>query len=89
MTIDVQLSELGHGLLGGGQLAGINPSEVTLGLGGSNAAHHSDAPEEPLLISSSPVGSLQDEDMDDFKVTRSACNLGCTDIDTGIGPISF
>lgn len=67
MTIDVQLSELGHGLLGGGQLTGINPSELTLGLGGSDAAHHSDAPEEPLLISSSPVGSLQDEDMDDFK----------------------
>ncbi|KAM4728453.1 TOX high mobility group box family member 4 [Anableps anableps] len=67
MTIDVQLSELGHGLLEGSQLSSINPSELTLGLGGSNTGHHSDAPEEPLLISSSPVGSLQDEDMDDFK----------------------
>ncbi|XP_014857699.1 PREDICTED: TOX high mobility group box family member 4-A-like isoform X2 [Poecilia mexicana] len=67
MTIDVQLSELGHGLLEGSQLTGMNPSELTLGLGGSNPGHHPDAPEEPLLISSSPVGSLQDEDMDDFK----------------------
>ncbi|XP_054889474.1 TOX high mobility group box family member 4-A isoform X2 [Poeciliopsis prolifica] len=67
MTIDVQLSELGHGLLEGSELTGINPSDLTLGLGGSNLGHHPDAPEEPLLISSSPVGSLQDEDMDDFK----------------------
>ncbi|XP_008431185.1 TOX high mobility group box family member 4-A isoform X2 [Poecilia reticulata] len=67
MTIDVQLSELGHGLLEGSQLTGMNPSELTLGLGGSNPGHHPDVPEEPLLISSSPVGSLQDEDMDDFK----------------------
>ncbi|XP_014870373.1 TOX high mobility group box family member 4-A isoform X2 [Poecilia latipinna] len=67
MTIDVQLSELGHGLLEGSQLTDMNPSELTLGLGGSNPGHHPDAPEEPLLISSSPVGSLQDEDMDDFK----------------------
>ncbi|XP_023191594.1 TOX high mobility group box family member 4-A-like [Xiphophorus maculatus] len=67
MTIDVQLSELGHGLLEGSQLTGMNPSELTLELGGSNPGHHPDAPEEQLLISSSPVGSLQDEDMDDFK----------------------
>lgn len=73
MTIDVQLSELGHGLLEGSQLTGMNPSELTLELGGSNPGHHPDAPEEPLLISSSPVGSLQDEDMDDFKVTRIIC----------------
>ncbi|KAM4557033.1 TOX high mobility group box family member 4-B isoform 1-T1 [Fundulus diaphanus] len=67
MTIDVQLSDLGHGLLEGTPLGGINPSELTLGLGGGNAGRHSEAPDEPLLISSSPVGSLQDEDMDDFK----------------------
>uniref|UniRef100_A0A3Q2QV06 TOX high mobility group box family member 4 a n=1 Tax=Fundulus heteroclitus TaxID=8078 RepID=A0A3Q2QV06_FUNHE len=67
MTIDVQLSDLGHGLLEGTALGGINPSELTLGLGGGNAGRHSEAPDEPLLISSSPVGSLQDEDMDDFK----------------------
>ncbi|XP_038156421.1 TOX high mobility group box family member 4-B [Cyprinodon tularosa] len=59
MTIDVQLSELGHGLL--------NPSELTLGLSGNTSGHHSDANDEPLLISSSPLGSPVDEDMDDFK----------------------
>ncbi|MED6241205.1 hypothetical protein ATANTOWER_002839 [Ataeniobius toweri] len=67
MTIDVQLSDLGHGLLEGSQLTSINPSELSLGLGGSNTCHHSDAPDQSLLISSSPVGSLQDEDVDDFK----------------------
>ncbi|XP_067331692.1 TOX high mobility group box family member 4-A isoform X2 [Channa argus] len=67
MTIDVQLGDIGHGLLGGGQLTTINQSELALGLGGENLRHHSETPEQPLSATPSPVGSLQDEDMDDFK----------------------
>ncbi|XP_008284222.1 TOX high mobility group box family member 4-A isoform X2 [Stegastes partitus] len=61
MTIDVQLGDIGHGLLGSSQLSTINPSELALGLGGENM------PEQPLSATPSPAGSLQDEDMDDFK----------------------
>ncbi|XP_068604558.1 TOX high mobility group box family member 4-A isoform X2 [Brachionichthys hirsutus] len=60
MTIDVQLGELGHGLLGGPHLSTINQSELALGLGGGT-------PEQPLSATPSPASSLQDEDMDDFK----------------------
>uniref|UniRef100_A0A3Q3MNU8 TOX high mobility group box family member 4 a n=1 Tax=Mastacembelus armatus TaxID=205130 RepID=A0A3Q3MNU8_9TELE len=67
MTIDVQLGDLGHGLLGSSQLTTINQSELALGLGGENTSHHSETPEQPLSATPSPVGSLQDEDMDDFK----------------------
>lgn len=68
MTIDVQLGDMGHGLLGSSQLTTINQSELALGLGGENITHHSEAPEQPLSATPSPVGSLQDEDMDDFRV---------------------
>lgn len=68
MTIDVQLCNMGQGLLGSGQLATINPSELALGLGPGNLG----APEQPLSATPSPVGSLQDEDMEDFKVRRSS-----------------
>ncbi|XP_029971612.1 epidermal Langerhans cell protein LCP1-like isoform X2 [Salarias fasciatus] len=67
MTIDVQLADIGHGLLGSTQLSTINQSELVLGLGGDNLGHHSEAPEQPLSATPSPAGSLQDEDMDDFK----------------------
>ncbi|CAN9503292.1 unnamed protein product [Ophioblennius macclurei] len=67
MTIDVQLGDIGHGLLGSTQLSTINQSELSLGLGGDNMGHHSEAPEQPLSATPSPAGSLQDEDMDDFK----------------------
>ncbi|XP_028987654.1 TOX high mobility group box family member 4-A isoform X2 [Betta splendens] len=67
MTIDVQLGDMGHGLLGSSQLSTINQTELTLGLGGENIRHHSEALEQPLSATPSPVGSLQDEDMDDFK----------------------
>ncbi|XP_072219817.1 TOX high mobility group box family member 4 isoform X1 [Leuresthes tenuis] len=67
MTIDVQLGDIGHGLLGSSQLSTINQSELALGLGGENIAHHSETPEQPLSATPSPAGSLQDEDMDDFK----------------------
>ncbi|XP_013864397.1 TOX high mobility group box family member 4-A [Austrofundulus limnaeus] len=63
MTIDVQLCNMGQDLLGSGQLATINPSELALGLGSGNSG----APEQPLSATPSPVGSLQDEDMEDFK----------------------
>ncbi|XP_074545502.1 TOX high mobility group box family member 4-B [Halichoeres trimaculatus] len=59
MTIDVQLGDIGHGLLGSSHLSTINQSELSMGLGG-----HS---EQPLSATPSPAGSLQDEDMDDFK----------------------
>ncbi|XP_060900019.1 TOX high mobility group box family member 4-A isoform X2 [Labrus mixtus] len=59
MTIDVQLGDIGHGLLGSSHLSTINQSELAMGLGS-----HS---EQPLSATPSPAGSLQDEDMDDFK----------------------
>ncbi|XP_039999791.1 TOX high mobility group box family member 4-A isoform X3 [Xiphias gladius] len=67
MTIDVQLGDIGHGLLGSSQLSTINQSELALGLGSENIGHHSETPEQPLSATPSPAGSLQDEDMDDFK----------------------
>ncbi|XP_034411880.1 TOX high mobility group box family member 4 isoform X2 [Cyclopterus lumpus] len=67
MTIDVQLGDISHSLLGSGQLSTINPSELALGLGGDNIGHPSDTLEQPLSATPSPAGSLQDEDMDDFK----------------------
>uniref|UniRef100_A0A1A8MUD0 TOX high mobility group box family member 4 n=2 Tax=Nothobranchius pienaari TaxID=704102 RepID=A0A1A8MUD0_9TELE len=60
VTIDVQLGDVGQGLLGSSHLTMTNQSELTLG-------HHSEAPEQPLSATPSPAGSLQDEDMEDFK----------------------
>ncbi|XP_068196900.1 TOX high mobility group box family member 4-A [Antennarius striatus] len=67
MTIDVQLGDIGHGLLGSGHLSTINQSELAMGLGGGNIQRHPETPEPPLSATPSPAGSLQDEDMDDFK----------------------
>ncbi|XP_008332952.1 TOX high mobility group box family member 4-A isoform X2 [Cynoglossus semilaevis] len=67
MTIDVQLGDIGPGLLGSSHLSTINQSELALGLGGDSIGHHSDTLEQPLSATPSPAGSLQDEDMDDFK----------------------
>ncbi|XP_068456641.1 TOX high mobility group box family member 4-A isoform X2 [Clinocottus analis] len=67
MTIDVQLGDISHSLLGSSQLSTINPSELALGLGGDNIGHPSETLEQPLSATPSPAGSLQDEDMDDFK----------------------
>lgn len=61
MTIDVQLGEMGHGLLASSHLSTINQSELTMGLAGETLEH-------PLSATPSPSGSLVDEDMDDFKV---------------------
>lgn len=73
MTIDVQLGDIGHGLLGSSHLSTINQSELAMGLGGENIRHHSETPEQPLSATPSPAGSLQDEDMDDFKVRGYTC----------------
>ncbi|KAM9844673.1 TOX high mobility group box family member 4 isoform 2-T2 [Aulostomus maculatus] len=67
MTIDVQLADIGHSLLGGSQLATINQTELALGLGGGGIGHPAETLEQPLSATPSPAGSLQDEDMDDFK----------------------
>ncbi|TKS80273.1 TOX high mobility group box family member 4 [Collichthys lucidus] len=67
MTIDVQLGDIGHGLLGSSHLSTINQSVLAMGLGGENIRHHSETHEQPLSATPSPAGSLQDEDMDDFK----------------------
>lgn len=68
MTIDVQLGEMGHGLLGSSHLSTINQSELAMGLGGETL-------EQPLSATPSPAGSLVDEDMDDFKVRGCTCRL--------------
>lgn len=65
MTIDVQLGDIEPGLLGSGQLGTINSSELTLGLGDMDRS-------EVMPTTPSPAGSLQDEDMDDFKVSSAA-----------------
>nr|XP_046263240.1 TOX high mobility group box family member 4-B isoform X2 [Scatophagus argus] len=67
MTIDVQLGDIGHGLLGSNHLSTINQSELAIGLGGENIRHHSETSDQLLSATPSPAGSLQDEDMDDFK----------------------
>lgn len=69
MTIDVQLGDIEPGLLGGSQLGPINSSELTLGLGEMDRS-------EIMLTSPSPSGSLQDEDVDDFKVAPTARRSG-------------
>ncbi|KAK5919173.1 hypothetical protein CgunFtcFv8_023083 [Champsocephalus gunnari] len=67
MTIDVQLGDISHGLLGSSQLSTINPAELALGLGADGIGHLSDTLDQTLCATPSPAGSLQDEDMDDFK----------------------
>lgn len=67
-AIDVHLGDIGHGLLESSHLSTINQSELVLGLGTENIRHHSGAAEQPLSATPSPANSLQDEEMDDFKV---------------------
>lgn len=71
MTIDVPLSDMGHGLLGHNQLTTIDQSELSaqlgLSLGGGAILACSQSPDQPLSAAASPVGSLQDDDMDDFR----------------------
>ena len=76
MTIDVPLSDMGHGLLGHNQLTTIDQSELSsqlgLSLGGGTILPRPRSPEQPLSATPSPSGSLQDEDLDDFKQVREA-----------------
>ncbi|KAG7455015.1 hypothetical protein MATL_G00251990 [Megalops atlanticus] len=71
MTIDVPLSDMNHGLLGHNQLTTIDQSELSsqlgLSLGGGAILTRSGSPDQPLSATPSPSGSLQDEDMEDFK----------------------
>ncbi|XP_061652865.1 TOX high mobility group box family member 4-B isoform X3 [Phyllopteryx taeniolatus] len=75
MTIDVQLADITHGLLGSGQLSTINQTELALGLGEECVGPPTGTSEPPLSATPSPAGSLQDEDMDDFKLeARKHCS---------------
>lgn len=93
MTIDVQLGDIGQGLLGSSQLTTINQSELALGLGGENLVPRSETPEQPMSATPSPAGSLQDEDMDDFKVrislwkSSSVFNVFRFHSNTGLPPL--
>ncbi|XP_036406986.1 LOW QUALITY PROTEIN: TOX high mobility group box family member 4b [Megalops cyprinoides] len=71
MTIDVPLSDMNHSLLGHNQLTTIDQSELSdqlgLSLGGGTILPRPQSPDHPLSATPSPGGSLQDEDMDDFR----------------------
>ncbi|XP_018613559.1 TOX high mobility group box family member 4-A isoform X1 [Scleropages formosus] len=71
MTIDVPLSDVNHGLLGHSQLTTIDQSELSaqlgLSLGGGTILPRPQSPEQPLSTTPSPTGSLQGDDMDDFR----------------------
>ncbi|KAJ8387611.1 hypothetical protein AAFF_G00151610 [Aldrovandia affinis] len=71
MTIDVPLSDMSHGLLGHNQLTTIDQSELStqlgLSLGGGTILPRPRSPDQPLSATPSPSGSIQDEDLDDFK----------------------
>lgn len=77
MTIDVQLADIGPGLLGSSHLTTINPSELALGLCEDNVGRHPEVPEQPLSATPSPAGSLQDEDMNDFRVRGNIHHCLC------------
>lgn len=82
-TVDVHLGDIGHGLLESSHLSTIHQSELVLGLGTENIRHHSGTTEQPLSATPSPANSLQDEEMDDFKVgvariTLHACITNAT-----------
>ncbi|TRY56244.1 hypothetical protein DNTS_028556 [Danionella cerebrum] len=68
MTIDVPISDMNHSLLGHGQLTTIDHSDLSaqlgLSLGGGGV---SKSPDHPLSATASPAGSLQDEDMEEFR----------------------
>lgn len=83
MTIDVPLNDMGHGLLGHNQLTTMDQSEFSaqlgLSLGGGAILACSQSPDQPLSAAASPVGSLQDDDMDDFRrvspIGQSFCHV--------------
>ncbi|XP_067117374.1 TOX high mobility group box family member 4b [Osmerus mordax] len=71
MTIDVPMSDMGHSLLSHNQLTTIDQSELSaqlgLSLGGGTILPRPQSPDHPLSATASPTGSLQDDDMDDFR----------------------
>ncbi|XP_016362652.1 TOX high mobility group box family member 4-A-like [Sinocyclocheilus anshuiensis] len=69
MTIDVPINDMNHSLLGHNQLTTIDHSDLSaqLGLSLGGGASVSKSPEQPLSTTPSPAGSLQDEDMEDFR----------------------
>ncbi|XP_026060844.1 TOX high mobility group box family member 4-A-like isoform X2 [Carassius auratus] len=69
MTIDVPINDMNHSLLGHSQLTTIDHSDLSaqLGLSLSGTAGVSKSPDQLLSTTPSPAGSLQDEDMEDFR----------------------
>ncbi|RXN30992.1 TOX high mobility group box family member 4-A-like isoform X1 [Labeo rohita] len=69
MTIDVPINDMNHSLLGHNQLTTIDHSDLSaqLGLSLGGGASVSKSPDQPLSTTPSPSGSLQDEDMEDFR----------------------
>ncbi|KAG5286625.1 hypothetical protein AALO_G00017030 [Alosa alosa] len=71
MPIDVPLGDMSDGVLSHNQLTTIDHSELSaqlgLSLGGAVMLSRSKSPDQPLSATPSPAGSLQDEDMDDFR----------------------
>ncbi|XP_051553303.1 TOX high mobility group box family member 4-like isoform X1 [Myxocyprinus asiaticus] len=69
MTIDVPINDMNHSLLGHNQLTTIDHSDLSaqLGLSLGGGASVSKSPDQPLSATPSPAGSLQDEDMEDFR----------------------
>ncbi|XP_012987055.2 TOX high mobility group box family member 4b isoform X2 [Esox lucius] len=96
MTIDVPLSDMGHGLLGHNQLTTIDQSELSaqlgLSLGGGAILPRSQSPDQPLSAAASPAGSLQDDDMDDFRrsvLVESPMSLGVISLDPTLSDSPF
>ncbi|XP_042185419.1 TOX high mobility group box family member 4b isoform X1 [Oncorhynchus tshawytscha] len=92
MTIDVPLNDMGHGLLGHNQLTTMDQTEFSaqlgLSLGGGAILACSQSPDQPLSAAASPVGSLQDDDMDDFRrqsvLVESPVSLGVISLDPSL-----
>lgn len=69
MTIDVPINDMSHSLLAHSQLTTIDHSDLSaqLGLSLGGGASVSKSPDQPLSTTPSPAGSLQDEDLEDFR----------------------
>ncbi|KAK9979132.1 hypothetical protein ABG768_012576 [Culter alburnus] len=66
MTIDVPINDMNHSLLGHNQLTTIDHSDLSAQLGLSLGGG-AKSPDQQLSTTPSPAGSLQDEDMEDFR----------------------
>ncbi|KAJ8007638.1 hypothetical protein DPEC_G00096250 [Dallia pectoralis] len=90
------LSDIGHGLLAHNQLTTIDQSELStqlgLSLGGGAILPRSQSPDQPLSAAASPAGSLQDDDMDDFRrsvLVESPMSLGVISLDPALSDSPF